>query len=393
VPPQITDYLLDPSPMDAYAWARAYLLALSMDPRLRLAFDIETPGKGDDEEDLAVGDDGKDRTWRIDRIGFSYSPLKALSIPWVPEHMATIRALMGSRGEKIVWNQGFDVPRVRRAGVTIGGLIHDAMVAWHILHSDLPKSLKFVATFTCPYQPAWKHLSGAKPAFYNATDADVELRAMWKIDEELRQAGLWEVYQRDVLDLEPVLVHMQEKGMPIDHDIRLDRAIKLAKTQAEVLGELESLTPTEARRIAHVYINTPTDVSGLRTRPGSRSILVCDHCGAVRPRKDHFKRFVKKSNPCSQGTAVLRTVEVEEYYRLAEFTPSRDQLIRYHLSLKRPLPMTWDKKTRTRRISFAEKQMKELILKYPHDRLYPAVLEYREIDKLAGTYVGRPVED
>jgi len=34
-----------------------------------------------------------------------------------------------------------------------------------------------------------------------------------------------------------------------------------------------------------------------------------------------------------------------------------------------------------------------LIIKYPLDKLYPIILQYRELDKLAGTYVGRIVED
>lgn len=393
MPAQVLDYELDPSPMAAYDWAKAYLLALSMDPRTRLAFDIETPGKGDDEEDLEVGDSGPDRTWNIERIGFAYKPLGALSIPWAPEYMATIRACMGSKGEKVVWNAGFDVPRIKRVGVAIGGLVHDAMVAWHILHSDLPKSLKFVATFTCPWQPAWKHLSGSRPAFYNATDADVELRSMIRIEEELHKAGLWDVYQRDVVDLEPLLIYMSSMGMPIDPEVRLDRAVKLAEKQVQVLQEMESLYPQEARKIEHVYKNRPVDCTGLLSRPTVRGFPVCSQCGVEKPGKPHFRSFKKKTNPCSGAVSVVVSRETEEYYRLAEFTPSRDSLTRYHQVLKRPLPMTFDKRTRTKRVSFNEAKIKELMAKYPLDPLYPLVLSYREIDKIAGTYVGRSVEE
>lgn len=393
MPYHVYDYVLDPSPLEAFKWAKAYLLALSMDPRTRLAFDIETPGKGDDEEELEVGDEGHDRTWNIERIGFSYRGLSALSIPWAGEYMGAINALMGSNGEKVVWNAGFDVPRIKRAGVPINGVCHDAMVAWHILHSDLPKSLKFVATFTCPWQPAWKHLSGSRPAFYNATDADVELRSMEVIEGELRKASLWDVYQRDVVDLEPVLTYMSAKGMPIDWEIRVDRALKLEDKRKEVLGQLESKTPEEARKIEHIYEREPKDTSNCRSRPGFRGIPVCDRCGLEKPRKDHFKRFVKKQNPCAGGGVREVVREVAEWYRLGEFTPSRDQLIRYHQVLKRPLPMTFDKKSRKKKVSFAEKQLKDLIIKYPDDKLYPLVLQYREIDKLAGTYVGRPIAE
>lgn len=390
LPVNFTSYSLDPSPLKAYEWAQDYIKALAKDPSIYLAFDIETPGKDEDEEEL---DGEADRTWNIDRIGFSYKPLGALSFPWSPEYIAAIKILLGSAGPKVVWNAGFDVPRVRRGGVDIKGIIHDGMVAWHILHSDLPKRLGFVATFTCPWQPAWKHLSGAKPAFYNATDADVELRSMLVIESELRKTGLWDVYQKDVLDLEPILVHMTEKGMPVDASIRLDRAIKLDKMLKATKQEMETLVPMEARKIAIVYKSTPKDTDGLLRRPGTRVVPACAVCGIESPRKDHFKRFKKKLNPCADGTKRDVIREVEEYYRLADFTPSRDQLIRYHQWLDRPCPRTYDKKTRKQKISFAEKQLKELILRYTDDPLYGKILEYRALDKLAGTYIGRPVED
>lgn len=390
IPPQFTDYLLDPSPLAAYEWAKGYRQALNADPSIRLAFDIETPGKGDEEDDLDL--EGNDKTWHIWRIGFSYRGLSALSIPWEPAYIPAIKMVLGSPGDKVVWNAGFDVPRVRRAGVPIAGVIHDAMVAWHILHSDLPKSLKFVATFTCPWQPAWKHLSGSKPAYYNAIDADVEWLSMDVIERELRRTGLWDVYERDVVDLEPILVHMREAGMRVDGDVRRDRAVKLNERLIQSLQELERLTPIEARRIAHVYVSTPKRTEGLLSRPSDREVSCCTVCGLEKPRKDHFKLYVKKQNRCAGASVVPRIKRVDEYYRLAEFTPSRDQLIRYHNVLNRPLPMVWDKKEKRKKISFNEEQIKKLILAYPLDPLYPLVLQYRSYDKLAGTYLGRPVE-
>jgi hypothetical protein len=392
LPAEFTNYLLDPTPLQAYEWALEYRRYLSANPSTYLAFDIETPGKGEDEEDADTDSDAPDRTWHIDRIGFSYRPYHALSIPWEPVHMATIRLLMEGNGSKVVWNAGFDVPRVRREGVAIEGTIHDGMVAWHILHTDLPKRLGFVATFTCPWQPAWKHLSGAKPAFYNATDADVELRSMLKIEDELRRTGMWDVYQKDVLDLEPILDHMHHRGMPIDFGVRLDRAVKLAERLKTTRSEMEQCVPLEARRIAIVYKKTPKDITGLYGRDSTAVVPTCTGCGLRRPGKAHFKRFKKKLNPCAESS-VAETIEPTiEYFRLSDFTPSRDQLVRYHEHLKRPCPRTYDKKSRTQKISFAEKQLKELLLKYPSDPLYGKILEYRALDKLAGTYIGRPIE-
>ena len=388
LPIELNNYVIDPSPSRAYEWAQAYRETLTRAPQTRLAFDIETPYKGEDEGDL---DPDEDISYQIDRIGFSYRSHHALTVPWSPPYMAAIRLLMESEGEKVVWNASFDCPRIKASGVGVNGLVHDGMVAWHILHSDLPKGLAFVATFTCPWQPAWKHLSHSAPGFYNATDADVEWRSMEVIDRELKVNGLYDVYESDVLQIEPILVHMSLQGMPIDAEIRADRATQLADRLDRVLAEMEALVPLDARRVLIAYKETPKDTTGLRVREGVRERNFCPQCGLERPRKDHFRVLKKKVNPCGGLVPVTRTVEVDEYYRLADFTPSRDQLIRYNRALGRPLPTVPDPKTKQRKVSMNEKALKELMRKFPLDGLYPAVLTYRELDKLAGTYIGRPV--
>lgn len=387
-----THYVLDPLPGAAEMWARAYLAALRDDPTLKLAYDIETPGKDEDESE------SEDPTYHIWRIGFSYGAHTALSVPWEPPYFAAISLLLGSEGEKVVWNAGFDNPRIIAKGMKINGLIHDGMIAWHILHSDLPKGLGFVATFTCPYQPAWKHLSIQQPAFYNATDADVEWRSMMWIEAELKRTGLWKVYDRDVLQLDPILSHMSIMGMPVDHATRYDRACRLGTQQKDVARRIEALVPLEARRIAHVYKTTPKDITNLLARSAVRRLPVCDHCGDAEPTKPHFRTFKrptakKPQNPCAGAQKVEREIAVTEYYRLADFTPSRDQLIRYQQYLKRHVPTTWDKKTRSRKKTMDEKALKRLMGRYPDDPIYQLVLDYRELQKLAGTYIGYPEEE
>lgn len=391
-----TNYAIDPTPGQALEWAKLYAQALDDGRKrglvTRLVYDIETPGKGDDESEVDEGDT-VDASYFIWRIGFSYSANSALTVPWKPEYLPAIRLLLQSDGEKVVWNAGFDNPRLAYNGVPVRGTIHDGMVAWHILHSDLPKGLAFVATFTCPWQPAWKHLSKQAPGLYNCIDADVEWRSMEVIERELRAAGLWDVYQRDVLDLDPILVWMTEMGMPIDEEIRFDRAKKLAERQSDVLSLLESLTPLAARKVEHVYAKPPRDVSNLLSRPALLTVRVCDRCGVRDPRKDHFKVFKKKENLCGGAQSVERVIEGTEYYRLQEYKPSRNSILRYQDVMGHPFVMTKDKKTGERKPTTNEKALKELMRKFPEDQLYPAILDYRELDKLAGTYIGRPNAD
>jgi len=381
------DYLLDPLPIDAYRWATR-AVEHSVHTGIPIAFDIETPGKGEDEGDV----DADDPTYFIWRIGFSYAPLNGLSIPWDASYIPAIKLIMESTTTKVVWNAEFDCPRIRHNGVEVNGLVHDGMVAWHILHSDLPKGLGFVATFTCPFQPMWKHLSHASPAYYNATDADVELRSWLVIEEELKRNGLWRVYERDVIDLDPILQHMKTVGMPVDGEKRVERAVALATKQAHVLKEMETLVPEGARKIEKVFVNEPTNKDGLRSRPGVRTTTRCSGCGLIRPGKPHFKRFVKKVNPCCDAHPEQCDVDVDEWYRYQEFTPSRNQIIRYNQFLNRQTPTTYDKKTKSRKVTTNEKAIKQLMVKYPTDPFYPKVLEYRALDKIGGTYIGRPNE-
>lgn len=410
LPVQEVDYLIDPLPRQALEWARLYRAELQRDLPgrvTRLAYDIETPGKGDDEgeSELSDGSAVGDRTYFIWRIGFSYKPGHALTVPWTPEYIPAIRLLLESDGEKVVWNAGFDNPRIRHAGVGINGVIHDGMVAWHILHSDLPKGLGFVATFTCPFQPPWKHLSTQSPGFYNATDADVELKSMIAIEEELRKAGLWEVYERDVVKLDPILHFMTEQGMPIDEDVRYDRASRLAERQTKVLSEIESRVPIEARRYSpkQGYTKDPENVEGCVRIVVPVMVKRCEKCGLLNPTKPHRdkktigkpgspgrKKQDRMVNPCLGAGVVEGVEDVARWARLDPFKPSREQLIRYQELNNRIVPTIWDKKLGRRKVSMDEKSIKTLMGKYPLDPIYPLVLEYRAIDKLAGTYVGRP---
>lgn len=397
LPVQPLDYTLDPSPLSALVWAKQYRAALESDPSLRLAYDIETPGKGADEGDL---DEDDDPTYQIHRISFAYWEYMALSVPWSAAYIPAIKLLLGSTGEKVVWNLQFDNPRIRFNQVEIAGLVHDGMVAWHILHSDLPKGLGFVATFTCPWQPAWKHLSGSRPAFYNATDSDVELRSFLAIEADLKRTGLWSVYQSDVLDLDPILVHMHQKGMPVDLTIRMDRAVKVDTAIKRTLGEIGEIIPDSLRRYSppNGYIRTPKDTTGLVTIRVNGASRRCSRCGLDGPKAAHFKTYKRPTpnrpqNPCSGEQVKISSKEVERFATLEPLKISRNLLIGYQNNLNRPIPTKWNKKLQKRTQTMDEKAIKSLMLKFVDDPLYPLVLEYRGMHKIQTSYIGKIVND
>lgn len=390
-----TDYALDPSPADAWAWAQRELAIQAADPSLRLAFDIETPGKGEDEGEADEGEE-HDRSYHIFRVGFALRSGVALSVPFDPVYYPAIRALLASPGEKVVWNGSFDIPRLKAAGFTINGVVHDGMVAWHVLHSDLPKGLGFVATFTCPEQGEWKSLSGRAPALYNAIDADVEARSMAVIEAELRASGLWEVYDRDIVRLEPMLAAMSTAGMPIDRERRAHYAQTLDTRLGEVRTALVGAIPFSARSWtpAQGYTKEPASTEGCVRITVEGRVKRCSVCGVASPTKPHFRTLKrptkqKPQNPCAGGSVVESVELVERWARLDEWKPSRVALIRYQHALGRPIPHTFDKKTRTQKPTMNEEGIKKLMKQFPDDPVYPTVLRYRELDKLCGQYIGR----
>lgn len=392
LPPLFRDFVLDPTPDRALRWAQEAVASGA-----RIAFDIETPYKRDADEDDINGDD--DPTYTIERIGFSVGGGGALSIPWSAPYFAAVRLLMSSPNEKVVWNAGYDVPRLSAAGFAPAGLVHDGMVAWHVLHSDLPKSLGFVATFTSPWQPAWKHLSGAKPAFYNATDAIVEWEAMEWIERELRATGLWDVYERDVLRLDPILTHMSQTGMPIDPTIRLGAAQKLTERLHSLAEVMEAAVPHTLRSYDPPagFVRPPADCRGLHQIIVDVPVTRCDRCGLVSPTAVHFKTLKRPTakrpqNPCAGAGKVTATEPVNRWARLERWSPSKVALIAYNNLHRRPTPTQYDKKAGVRKPTMNEKSIKILMGKHPDDPLYPVVLEYRDVEKIAGTYVGKVVE-
>jgi DNA polymerase len=386
---QVADprYLLDPTPMAFAAWVRDYKQALLANRAQLLSVDIETPGKDEDEGELDIDSEVEAS---ILRIGFSYEPYTGVSIPWQGPYIAGIKELLAASGSKLWWNKSFDYPRLVAAGMSINGTSHDGMVAWHVLNSDIPKSLGFVATFCCPDQPMWKHLAHEKPAFYNCTDVDVALRNMLRIETELRKVGMWDIYDRYVLQLDPVLSQMSANGMPIDHEKRRMYAAELAVRQADVLERMRKVVPLEALNHSPKggYVKEPEDKTGMTSFVSEIVVKRCSNCGEENPKKPHFRTLKTRERPCAGAEKVDVKEHRVRWARAIPFVPSNVQILNYQRVMKHQPVMRGrgvDRKPTT-----DENAIKSLMIKYKDNPLYPLVLEYRELDKLGGTYIGRP---
>jgi hypothetical protein len=265
-------YQCDPSP-DAFAmFVLEYENALSRDPTIMLSWDIETPYKlkktEEDEQDEA------ERDFTILRISFSFRPGTGVSVPWTGPYLPHIKRLLRSQGVHVGWNiAAFDVPLVRANGVEVLGEIQDYMWGWHIYQSDLPMGLEFVSSFFSDLLP-WKHLSQAEPARYSAIDADAALRNALGLRDALHRAGQWDIFQRHVVTLDPILVEAGLRGNQIDlgrqEQLRHDLTLEKTKLQLQAQGMVpENLKPKR------IWKKPPSDMQGLRSFQVPSQVKTC----------------------------------------------------------------------------------------------------------------------
>lgn len=382
-------YSLDPPVHEFGSWIADYEYAYRQDPENTfLSYDIETPFKsGKDEEEVAKEDDDD---YTILRCSFSYSPGRAVSVPWRAEYLPHLERLFGGPGAKVGWNnENYDAPRVS-AQVSLNGDQIDSMLAWHVLNSALPKGLGFVTPFYAQDVPMWKHLSSAQPAFYNAKDADMALRNFLGIRKDLRDNGLWAVFEDHVIKLNRVLTYMSRKGVRRDEDMRKEAERTLSILLNDTQRGMEAAIPFEARQLK-VYKKTPKITEGLVQVPRTIKAKFCIGCGQIDVKKAHFKSIGKKAlkrgdleNPCFGLTSEQRDFEAQLWAKPLDFKLSNVAMQRYQAAVRHQAIVSIKEK----KVTFDEKAIMRLQTKYKDDPLYPLILKFREVQKLLGTYIG-----
>ena len=365
-----THYVQDPNPNVAREWLRREL----RDPTTPVAFDIETTDKGIDEDMVDWRADG-----RITRISFAARPHHAMSLKFNRLTKSVIREALASPNPKIVWNAAFDCPRLEVKGFEINGTVYDGMIAWHVLHSDLPKSLGFVASLLLDDQPRWKHLSRQTPAFYNAIDSDAALRITLKTWDLLKEMDMWKLYQEQIVDCEPVFQHMHRKGMPVDSVTRRKHAITLDEKLKAIDQQIQDIIP-EALQKVKLY-KSVSRARAAHHGEGSEVEAEVDvnHCPAC----GKEGRITEATHPCNVPLET-RTVRTTQWAIPQPFIVSWQSIAKWQDYHKHKAVLRKGKRTTD------ETALRALILKHPDDPLYPLVLDYREVQKLSGTYIGRP---
>lgn len=386
------DYTLDPSPGRAMAWAQDFKTELDlMKGDCPLAADIETPDKSsaEDETDINLGY----QAGPIHRIGFAYvrrdGRTQVLSIPWSEPYLDVINFLFSLDTVLVFCYRHFDVPRIKAHKVRIVGKVADVQESWHVLNSQLPKSLEHMAPYTCPRQPAWKHLSSERPAFYNGTDAGVQVESWHRVKQLLIEHNQWHVYERHVFDLNPLLLYMSEMGMPIDIDKRKQAAHQLMVLKEQVMKDLNEAA--EGARPTKIYKKFR---EGLQETEIEVVEKYCSECGQTKVTRSH-KHF-KCGNAEGEvplGELLQRNVTAKVYVQPLDFKPSHTGLLRYAQYKGYKLISRYDKVAQKRVFPMDENSIRRYALAHPEDKIFKLSLDYRELDKLQGTYIGRLTEE
>lgn len=371
--------VIDPDPEWFDRWVNSFLVALAQNPDIWLAVDIETPDKQakTDEGELSVK---QDRSYEIIRVNVGHSLSEGITVPFQGPYVTILKRLLASGCPKLFWNASYDCPRLKYHSVELGGESLDFMWAWHVLQSDLPRGLGFVAPFYSDQAP-WKHLSGEDFGFYSAMDAVQTVRVSHGIAKDLQSKGMWDIFWRhihlrDTYCMRPA----EEVGILVDPaelhalDERLDaeHARITAEIQALVPDEVKPLTPKDG------LVHRPEGEENIVEKIEARLVRKCHGCGAVQ---------VPTRHRCKVEGAVPRVelteVAVARYFRREEFNVgSWQQILAYIKFRKHPIPKS--KKTGQ---DTTEKEGIAALFKKTKDKVYDLILDDRGVTKVSSTYV------
>ena len=183
---------------------------------------------------------------------------------------------------------------------------------------------------------------------------------------------------------------MREKGIKRDDALRQEAEDKLSRKLNELNKKIEAVVPSEALQ-SKVYKRTPLDTSGMVQVAGTLDVRVCPQCKEEDIKADHFKSIGKTrlkggetEGPCCGLHSNKQAMERLLWARPIPFKVSKTSLTRYQ-DVVGHRPITDRKKGTT---TFDITAVQSLATKYPTDPLYPLLGDFRQTQKLLGTYVG-----
>jgi uracil-DNA glycosylase family 4 len=171
----------------------------------KFALDIETSYHEDKKGD------------RITMIGLSLGRDHAATMTNWEQHRATLQKLFSMSDVMMtVFNAQFDPPKlIKDGGFDVRNRVYDAMLASHLVESDMGDfGLEAVCSRHVD-RPTWKHLKTTDPR-RNLIDcaATAELEAV--LTPSMRQLGVEDLFWKHQMPLSPICAGMRDRGIKVD---------------------------------------------------------------------------------------------------------------------------------------------------------------------------------
>jgi len=425
-----TSLVIDP-PIEWFrAWVDMVVAARTQDPgAYPLSSDVETPDKagGKDEGEITA----EDRSFQILRQNVACSTEEGVTVPHVGPYIDELRRLYASPGAIWEWNREYDFQRQVAAGVLTEAdspRVVDLMWLAHVLQSDLPRGLGFWAPFYSAYGP-WKHLADSRPAEYGAVDGLQNHRIGFGVIGDLHKLGMLARAMRHTHDLHTrVLRPAQLVGVKIDRDRLLVFKAELVEKARVTLQAIQDAVPEALQPLTPKGGLTRKPAAGVQhakatnlTRKGAprkgkptpeikqelyaqailvekqvtREVLVCRTCGRGDIQRRH--RCKPEDLPVPTGGGVpssplpggrpepqveLAALPVTRWFWREPFNPDSPPQVLAYIKHRKHTP---GRAKKTGKDTTDRETLKRLTR--TGDPFYRAVLDYRAINKVKGTYV------
>lgn len=284
---QKPEILISPSITQALSW-----LSEAKRSKTRVGFDIETIGTT--IRSIAFGREMEDgslcgisipflRMLQSSSVSFSHEghgiikPGNGLDVNYWSKSdeililNAIADVLESDEIEKVGQNSiHFDAPLIEQEfGIKIRNHKMDTMHAWHLLYPSLLKGLDFISSIITDHPNYWtlhdSHIDSSEWV-YNAMDAIVVLEISRKIENELREEGLYDFYYNLTHPLVFALLEAQKRGVEFDVDeakgmkLELEEELRDVKTQLRSIvgAELNPLSPKQVKELIYDKLKFPT---------------------------------------------------------------------------------------------------------------------------------------
>lgn len=368
------------------------LTKVRLDSNLTVSYDIETKESAGKEED-EIEEYGEE----IKQIQFSINKKEGWAFPFEEPFIGIAKSIMKLNNPKLGWNNwDFDDPRLRRAGFVIGGRIDDGMQMQHHYDPDIPLGLQHTASYyNFPFP--WKHLAGEDLAFYGIADTDAPLWIMEVLKERMVSKGLWKGYNELVYRFKPILLRISERGYPVNREKQKKFSLEIEIEKKKVLGEIlesvpKSMTkyhPKEGykvlpREYKHRMMQFCVDNKWTLDLINLPSPIIAEQVGLVVREFNGVKRYCKElvfnPNGAEQTSDLIKAKGYEGIARKLAVKIAKSE------RLKAEGVVDPNKKGKDN-LSTAKGVLKVLAEK-TNEFVFKKVVEYRELSKMEGTYVG-----